>query len=121
MNGAALIARFGQPHTITRRGAVTFDKGRVKAGSTTPVNIVASVQPVPPGRFSELLPEGQNEKGMVEIFSDTELFATDETAKTLGDLLPYKGQTYEIKKVERWDPTDLTHWDAIAVLIQRKP
>ena len=66
-----------------------------------------------------MLPAGDREKDAIRIYTETELFAANDQTKTKADRIDYRGRTYEVRKVEPWTPTDIPHFKAIAVMVQK--
>lgn len=113
------ISSFGKPHTIKRQGPGAYDGPRWTAGSETDVPIIASIQPMDDGRRAELLPAGDREKDAIQIFTETELFVTDDQTQTKADRLQYFGRTYEVRGRKNWTETDMPHWECGAVMVQK--
>lgn len=87
-------------YTVTRRSARTLVKGRATLPSNASVSISAAVQPLA-GRDTQVLPEGVRASETITIYTDVELIAADSTHEA--DLISYKGDSYEVRHVERQD------------------
>lgn len=79
-------------------------------------NIEASVQPAP-GETTQILPEGYREKSSYLIYTDTELFSSEEN-KTNPDLVIINNKEYFILKKKIFDMTYLSHYELIAVELE---
>ena len=87
-------------YTVTRTAPNTYDSnGRLVAGSTSSIFVVASVQPLF-GRDLQQLPEGQHTSDMKAVYCATEL-KTQGSAQA-ADLIAIGGETYQVQKVENW-------------------
>lgn len=115
----SLIAAFGQTYAVNRFDAGAYDGPRWVTGAPTSFNIVASIQPVGPGKEGDLLPEGDRTKDAIRIYTETELRVSDSVAGTKGDQIDFRDRTYEVRAKAVWTPTDIPHFKFIAVMIQK--
>lgn len=79
-------------------------------------DIEASVQPAP-GETTQILPEGYREKSSYLIYTDTELFSSEEN-KTNPDIVMLYNKKYLILKKKIFDMTHLSHYELIAVELE---
>ena len=114
MLAAPLIARFGQPLTITRAtGAPTDDgHGRVVPAPTAPLTVTASVQPIT-GADLLRLPEGLRARELIKVYTATPLQTLNDAAGTVADTLAWNGSTYQVAHVEAWQG----HWKCTAAKV----
>ena len=82
-------------------------------GEETFFNIQASVQPAP-GEITQILPEGYRNKSSYLIYTDTELFCSEEDEKN-PDIVILYNKKYLILKKKIYDMTYLSHYELIAV------
>ena len=82
-------------------------------GEETFFDIEASVQPAP-GETTQILPEGYREKSSYLIYTDTELFTSEEN-ETNPDIVILYNKEYLILKKKKFDMTYLSHYELIAV------
>lgn len=85
-------------------------------GLETFFDIEASVQPAP-GEITQILPEGYREKSSYLIYTDTELFSSEEN-KTNPDLVIINNKEYLILKKKIYDMSLLSHFELIAVELE---
>lgn len=78
---------------VTRHAPATRVLGRGVAGSTSTINLTASVQPVT-GRDLKTLPEGRHATDCRKLISVTELKVTD--------TVTLNGDVFEVYKVKQW-------------------
>lgn len=95
-----------------RRTSAAFIDGRAQPPVLTPFNAVASVQPGQ-GRDLQRLPQGHIVGDVQVLFTKTEMRAGAEGTGTLGDLVTYKGKTFEVEHVEDWSSFGAPYWRAI--------
>lgn len=114
-----LIDRFGESYNVRRADPGDYVKGRwIPSDTYTEIDIIASIQPMKPWEV-EHQPEGQRTKEIIKIYTTNGLRPTIEAQKVKGDLISYRGRTYEVQRVETWDfVTDIPHFKAIAVLVE---
>lgn len=98
------VLAFAEPLTITRRAAPTLDTatGRYTSGATSTVTVKACIQPVS-GEELLTLRELQETNDILRLYSPSLLRVGSETDGTLADEFTYKGQTYEIRQITRWE------------------
>lgn len=104
---------------ITRFAAGSRVKGRyVKGAPTVTLGVFVSVQPAKPNEVLRL-PEGQRTKEMLTIFSDPsiQLSPVKENGNISADRINWKGQDYEVAKVEDWTGKDIGHFKSLVVRI----
>ncbi|NQY74605.1 MAG: hypothetical protein HRT90_07565 [Candidatus Margulisbacteria bacterium] len=103
---------------ITRFSSGTIIRGRYQKGDETTFTIQAVVLPVN-GRERLLLPETIRTTEMVRIYTTENLFTTNEAHSKLADIILWRGNKYQIQKVESWTKTDLPHYVSLAVKIEK--
>ena len=82
-------------------------------GQEISFTIEASVQPAP-GEITQILPEGYREKPSYVIYTETELFSSEEN-ETNPDIVMLYNKKYLILKKKIYDMTYLSHYELIAV------
>lgn len=98
----AAIKAEAQAYMVTRHTAGTRVNGIYTPGSTSTVSALLSVQPLRPVE-AQNLPEGILLKGVVVVYSATELLVADPATSILGDQFAHDGHTWEIWRVSNWD------------------
>ena len=76
-------------------------------------NFVASVQPLQ-GKELLLLPEGFRTKDSLKVYTDAQLYETNEELGQLPDLILYQGKQYQIHSVRGYTQL-LPHFECVAV------
>ena len=91
-----MISTWNKSYTATRKTAgTTDDDGFYTPGSTTSVPFSGTIMRMS-DKERENLPEGQRTTETIKIYTDTDLYVTNITAGTKGDIVTYKGNDYEI-------------------------
>jgi hypothetical protein len=85
-------------------------------GQEISFTIQASVQPAP-GEITQILPEGYRNKSSYLIYTDTELFCSEED-ETNPDIVILYNKKYFILKKKIYDMTYLSHFELIAVQLK---
>jgi hypothetical protein len=88
-------------YSVTRRAAGSLSLGSYVPGATTTFSIDASIQPVS-GRDVKAAPEGRRVEELRVVYTLTELLAMQPGAHGIGDVVTYKGETWEVIKSEQW-------------------
>lgn len=106
-------------YAVTRTVAATYGTdGRLIAGSTSVINMDASIQPMS-GRELQALPEGAHGREVRKMFSKSEL--STRTPGNDPDLVMYKSESWEVLSVSAWEAFGLgsggDHWEAIIARI----
>ncbi|WP_223643946.1 hypothetical protein [Corallococcus sp. EGB] len=104
-------------YQVRRPGLTTLVDGVMVAAPEASFSILASVQPLS-GRERQLLPEGQRSEERLLVVTATELRAADVSASREGDVLVYRGESFEVEAVERWDELG-GFWKARAAKVGR--
>lgn len=104
---------FTGTYTVTRTAPRTLTKGRANAPSTSSVSIRASAQQAS-GRDLAVFPEGNYPTDAIVFYTATELLTAG--AAQEADVVTYRGESYEIQHVERWDDLG-NYFKAIGVLV----
>lgn len=107
--------------TVTRDSAGDYDSdGVYQPGGTSPVDIEMHIQPLESERSGnqELANRMGLESvdGLIRIYSNSELYPSNNTAKTKADRITYSGKTYEVTEVSKYG-TLLPHWRCIAQVV----
>ena len=117
-----MMVPFALDITLTRRPAGSYVSGTWVPAATTATTIRASVQPA---KFSSImrLPEGLRTRGVVDVFSESELLAANEATGIEGDMVSWQGEQWEVQIVDAWldghHAPELGHWRAVAVRVDR--
>ena len=74
----------------------------------------ASVQPAT-GSQIKLLPEHRRSSQVNVVFSEEELFTSDEKSQKAADIFIYKGKYFEVMNVKDWSDTDIPHYECLIV------
>jgi len=82
-------------------GNTTDGAGNIIEGTSSEVNINASVQPADRIQM-EALPQLRDYKQTFILYSNTELFTADAEAKTEADKVSIYGKDFEVVTVEPW-------------------
>lgn len=101
---------------VTRQGIGTYVEGIYQDVILPVFNMDASVQTMKPHEMINL-PEAQRTKEAIWIFSDSQLFTVNEKTKIKADRVLWRGDDYEIQKVEDWTKTDLPHFKSIGIRV----
>lgn len=116
----SLITRFAQPVQVARQAtAGAYVDGLWVDGSPQALTIKASVQPVS-GRERAMLPEGDREREMVKLYSDTELKPSSQANQKAGDVVTWEGRDYLVTSCQLWkNPFGVlgSHWKCMARLV----
>ncbi len=102
-NVTAIIHRFD--------GSGTYTNGKYTDGSTSPITITCSAQPLRP-REMEMLPQARRNSEAFKIYSDTEIFTVE--AKN-PDRVELFGDMYECLSDGRWKNDIIPHFKGIVV------
>jgi len=97
--------------TVTRYAGGGYVDGLYVNGSTSTLNITASVQPLQP-RELLLLPEGERFREHVWIITQTELKTVNPVTGEKADVLTRTrdGRQYEIQHVKQWTQLSIPHF-----------
>lgn len=102
--------------TGVRYAAGTRSAGVFVPGATSPLSILASVQPAE-GEDLELLPEGQRTKTVLKLYTETLVKTASETAATLADVLTIDSKNYQVHHVEQ-QRSVIPHYKVLVVRVQ---
>jgi len=101
--------------TIRRPTAGKWVRGEFRPGKEETFEVVANVQNATPDEVLQV-PEGRRGGEQKVVYTEHELQAANESAQLKGDIFEYKGNIYEVHKVEDWsDMTDLPHYKSICL------
>jgi hypothetical protein len=115
LSGTVLDLASGS-YTVTRTvPGTTGTDGRFEPGSSTPVTVTASVQPLS-GRDLLRLPEGLRTKELIKIYSPTQLYV--QGAGQDPDVISVRGVSYQIETAEQWGD-DGSYWKMVARKVGR--
>lgn len=106
---------FRLPVTITRTAAGSYVNGVFTAGSTSTINITASIQPVN-GEDMKPLPEGRRVDDFVKVYTDADLQVSD-TGKQ-PDRLTWRGKVYEATSCDARQMGVINHYKYIFTKVQ---
>lgn len=101
------IERLGdyREYTVTRYTVgQAFTAGNLNVPASTPLPIVAMIQPAS-GRDLQLLDEGLRSSQVIVVFTKTELLTANEAIQQLPDKISYRSQLFQVERVEPWEET----------------
>jgi len=98
--------------TVKRYTAAALVKGVYQPVTPTTFTIKASVQPMS-GDEVLTLPEGDREKELQTVYTDTLLRTIDQDTKTEADRVVWNGSDYEVIKVRPYQMGALDHYECI--------
>lgn len=110
MDLAALISSFATAasYTVTRTARGSTTRGRIEAGTTSTITIVASVTPTGPSDLVRL-PEGRQVRDTRMVITSTELLVGGQGTAYEADRIVIDSKTYEVSDVQHWvDPRSRT-------------
>ena len=88
-------------YVVTRTVASTYDsKGRVVAGGTSAINVVASIQPLT-GMDLQVLPEGHHAANVRKMYTKVAVFTRTPTNDP--DKVSFNGEDWEVLNVMSWE------------------
>lgn len=105
---------------VRRFAAGTRTKGRYTRGTQSSINIDAVAMPIN-GKERLLLPEGERNREIIKIYSESEFFTADELNNKSADIVTWKGKEYEIINVSDWNNSnfpDLSHYRCLAAKLE---
>lgn len=115
---ADCIAEVGAPVEIVRHLPAPMEKGRVTGRpEETRIRATASIQEFS-RRDLEQLPEGMRRSGVVRIFIDTEVHATDTSSCSVPDRIICGDEVFQVQKVGDWNAT-ACYFDVTATRVGR--
>lgn len=102
-------------YAVTRTVAATYDAtGTIVPGSTSVVNIKASIQPLS-GMDLQVLPEGHHASNVRKMYSKVEVFGRGPANDP--DLVTFGGEIWEVLNVQAFEAFGLgsggDHWKAM--------
>lgn len=107
------MSAFRQPRVIQRPVGGSYVDGEWVPGSTTDINITASVQPASREDLVNL-PEGRRLSDYIRLYTSTELYTvTEGDQPQQPDLFDWHGHTYECVEVGMWQNRILPHWKCL--------
>ena len=109
-----MFSIFRQPLIVTRKTGGDFVNGIWTPGTTTDVDISASVQPASPDDMQRL-PEGRRQEKAYVLRSDQELIETNDNAEQSADLVTIGGEDYEVVRCSRWQNGIINHFESLVV------
>lgn len=98
---------------IESKGASSYVNGLLVESQSTSQTLQATVQPASPRDFQHLS-EGMRGRETQKVYSGESLTAGSESGANKGDIMTYKGKTYEIQAVWVYS-SPWFHWKALAV------
>ena len=115
-----MINTWSDTFTVNRLVAGTIDSdGFYTDGSTSSFTVSATIMRLSAKDMINL-PEGQRTEQMVKIYTDAVLNTSNITTGIKGDIVTYKGNTYEIISLENWDDfnaSGIEHYKYVAMKI----
>jgi hypothetical protein len=113
-----VIERFASTYTYQRRNPQVWVKGRTSPATLqAAVSFRASIQPMN-GRELLVLPEGERTREYIKLYTDTQLNMADPVTGAKGDLVSYKGRTWEVTQSNDWNLNDYAHFKFLAVVVE---
>ena len=98
---------------VIRPGVGSYINGVWVNGLNTTLTIRANVQPVP-AIVMETLPEGYRTRSAFILYTNSELFTSDDNNNNPDIVLLY-GKRYFVTKKEIWQNTVIAHYEIIVV------
>jgi len=115
-----MITTWNDTFTVNRLVAGTIDSdGFYTDGTSSSFTMSATIMRLSAKDMLNL-PEGQRTEQMIKIYTDTVLNTANITTSIKGDIVTYKGNTYEIMSLENWDDFDtsgIEHFKYVAMKI----
>lgn len=112
LEGSAIaIDTFAAPVVRTRSTAGQHIGGVWQPGSASAQTISACVHAVSP-EMTMNLPEGIRTEAEIVVYSRSEIRAADEEAKTVADVIEWRGEDYKVLQV--WNRVEGSHYKAVA-------
>jgi hypothetical protein len=114
------MSSFRKPQAIQRQASGSYVNGEWIPGSSTPLNITASVQPA---KMEDLinLPVGRRLADFIRLYTSTELLTVGEgAAAQQPDLFDWHGHTYQCDSVGMWQNGIRSHWKCIFVKVSQE-
>jgi hypothetical protein len=113
----SLINKYGEPITILRPATGAYVDGVfVPGGAPASSTATACVMPLSEEDIA-LLPEGQEDKDGIVVYTETELKSGGEVSQTTPDLIEWDGKTWQVMQSKyRSQIPSLAHWKVIALL-----
>jgi hypothetical protein len=112
-----------KPYTIDRFQVGSYVDGDWVEGTSTPVPIMASIQPVRGYRIIQLQTStGIKTSNWIKIFTKSELQVAKEGVNgTGGDRITYRNERYELRELEIHDEDHLDHFVGWAARVELAP
>jgi hypothetical protein len=113
------VSFFDKTYTVTRSSPGYRDPSQGNkwvSGTTTDIEVVMNIQPLT-GKEVDALPEGRREKKNIKGYSDTQIFAIDESGGVSPDIITYNGEKYEVYESKLYDNNIISHYKFLAWLI----
>ena len=98
---------FASTFLVRRPRGDRDDAGVFSVLDYTDIPVVGIVQPADPDAV-QMLSEGERLRNMIEVWSATELRASD-AVEALSDVLVVNGQSYRVIKTEDWSANGYSH------------
>lgn len=103
-----------------RYAASSYSAGRWSTPDPSTANIIASVQPFNSGSDKSTvlmrLPEGVRTRGLVKVYTDTELRAADESSGIMADRIVWDGYDWEVQLVDH-HALGIFHYKAVCARV----
>lgn len=104
---------FRKPYTVKRVAAGSVIDGYYTNGTSSTVNITASVQPLKPSDIQQL-PEGRRNKKLFNIFTSTKL---NVVTSANPDKITIGTEDFELDQEEQWQNGILNHYKYLAIKV----
>ena len=112
------MSSFRKPIIGKRFSGGTRTNGKWIKGSTTPLNIIAGVQPLKPAQML-MLPESRRRAGEVyRIYTDTQLYTTQSAENA--DIVTIDSEDFEVTTEEIWNNNIINHKKFLVVKLTAK-
>lgn len=106
--------------------ASDFSGGRWAPSARTAATRIVTIEPLISERTGGEVEQierltGRSLTGGIRVFCETALHALDPFAKTEGGWVVWQGKTYEIVSLGTWPGGTLTHYEALAAIMDPQP
>ncbi len=108
------MSSFRRPLVVKRKTTGSYVDGEWIEGTTTTIDITASVQPLKPEEV-QFLDEGRRNSSSYFLFTDTKL---NLVTSANPDLVTINGVDHEIQKEESWQNNVINHYKYRVLQIQ---
>ncbi len=115
-----MISSFRKPITVLRcdEPPELLANGDYLSPKAREFEVMASVQTLKPNEMM-LLPEGSRQARAVKIYTDVELFTSDQHKGTQADRIVWRGRKFEIIASDIYQNDVINHYRAYAVEVSK--